>query len=521
MNVNVDRHTELLTRMQAGQYDVVIALLNGAPPVTAEEWRLLGMALLWQGQFAEAELPLLRASALGDPEARVEYGNLLRLQGRFPGALAHFEVLLPDLKGELRCRALRWWGTAEFQAGHLKEGLERCEQAWRGYMLLGDEQRIGRVAQTLAQMHVRVGDMQRAGQLYGEALRILTADAFPDARLSALSGLANIQVLTGDFMGARVTLRQGREVLERTDSTLSRAYLLSAEAELHYVSGDPAAYLQSLQELLPLVTVSRDFELRLWTATHLADLYSRQGKHAQALDVLLELAPDADHPAVNMMRGVLLLRRNYPEQAAAHLTHALASDRLVRYHRTRALLFLAEAHLRQGDEPTTREAFREALGALVGARDRMLYRPDLQELTHLVQRARLDPDFAPDMQMVLDKLAVSGPVQREAAEGEAAPLHLRVFTLGRAEVQRAGERVALSLEGSVLTLAYLALNPGRTRRELEAAIYPDRDPKTAGDYFRAVFRELRVRLGEACCRWRGVPSSPGTAWARACTWSWT
>lgn len=504
MTSNVDRHTELQAYMQAGRYDMVIALLERGSPVTSGEWRMLGLALLWQGRFAEAELPLLRADALGDAEARVEYGNLLRLQGRFSESVKHLEALLPGLEGELRFRALRWWGTAEFQAGQWKEGLERCEQAWRGYMTLDDEQRIGRVTQTLAQMHALVGDMQRARQLYEEALRILTEGASPDARLAAFSGLANLLMLAGDFKAAEMNLKRGREVLEHMDSPRQRAYLLSAEAELHYVSGESASYSRSLQELLPIVTASQDFELRLWTAARLADLYSRQGKHAQALDVLLELSPDADHPAVNMMRGVLLLRRNYDGQAAYHLRAALDSGELTRYHRIRALLFLAEAQLRLGDEAEVRLAFREALRALVCGRDRMLYRPDLQELGHLVQRALLDPDFAPDMRMVLDKLAVPGGGER----GEGAPLHLRVFTLGRAEVHLGGEAVALSLEGSALTLAYLALHPGRTRRELEAAIYPDRDPKTAGDYFRAVFRELRVRLGGGVLQMEGSAKQP-------------
>lgn len=494
---------ELQAQFDAGRYDAVITRLTSLPPRHAGEWRLLGMAYLWSRRLPDAELPLLRASEQGDAEARVEYGNLLRLQGRFAEAIQHFQALTPSLTGELALRALRWWGTAEFQAGHMTEGLERCERAWRGYMALGDDERIGRVTQTVAQMLVQMGEMTRARHLYEEALRLLPTDSTPVARLSALTGLANVQVLTGDFAGARSTLAQGWEVVAHTEAHTPRAYLSAIEAELHYLTGDRPAYMQNLQELRRIAEMTRDFELLTWTATRLADLYSRQGEHGRALEVLLDLAPNAAHPAVTMTRGILLRRRQHHAQAAEHLTRVLEAPGLGEGQRVRALLHLAEAQSALGDAAGSLKTFGEALTVLVGARDRMLYRPDVQELPNLVQRALLDPDLAPDTQLVLEKLAFPGAEARPAA-----PLHLRVFTLGRAEVERGGERVPLSLEGSVLLLAYLALHPGRTRRELEASIYPDRDPKTAGDYFRAVFRELRQRLGPEVLHMEGSPKQP-------------
>lgn len=504
MTLDAERLSDLQAHFNAGRYDAVIAYLTDFPPVTPEGWRLLGMSLLWGGRFSEAEMPLMRASEQGDAEARVEYGNLLRLQGRFPEAIRHFEAVTPGLTGELALRALRWWGTAEFQAGQMAEGLERCERAWRGYMALGDDERIGRVTQTVAQMLVQTGELTRAQHLYQEALRLLPSDRTPIARLSALTGLANVQVLTGDFRGAQATIAQAREALDQTDALTPRAYLLTVEAALHHLTGDHAAHLRTLEELRAIVETTRDFELLIWTATRFADLHSRQGQHGRALEVLLDLAPDATHPAVTQARGILLGRRQHHAQAAEHLSRALEAPGLGEGQRVRALLYLAEAQSRLGEDAASLHTFRAALTALVSARDRILYRPDLQELTPLVQRALLDPDLAPDMQLVLDKLSVPGS---EAPQG-ASSLHLRVHTLGRAELERDGEPVALSLEGAVLTLVYLALHPGRTRRELEATLYPDRDPKTAGDYFRAVFRELRVRLGAEVLEMQGSPKQP-------------
>lgn len=370
-------------------------------------------------------------------------------------------------------------------------------------MALGDDERIGRVTQTVAQMLLQTGEVTRAQHLYQEAIRLLPNDRTPIARLSALTGLANVQVLTGDFRGARATIAQAHEALGQTDAATPRAYLLTVEADLHRLTGDHAAHLQALEELRAIVETTRDFELLTWTATRMADLYSRQGQHARALEVLLDLAPDATHPAVTMTRGVLLRRRQHYAQAAEHLTRALESQTLGEGQRVRALLHLAEAQSGLGQAEESLRTFREALTALIAARDRMLYRPDLHELANLVQRALLDPDLAPDTQLVLEKLNVPGS---EAPVSGA--LHLRVHTLGRSEIERGGETINLSLEGGVLTLVYLALNPGRTRRELEATLYPDRDPKTAGDYFRAVFRELRVRLGAEVLTMEGSAKQP-------------
>ncbi|KEF33426.1 SARP family transcriptional regulator [Deinococcus sp. RL] len=506
MTPDVEQFADLQAQFDAGRYDAVVTFLTERPPATPEEWRLLGMAYQGSGRFQQAELPLMRAMEQGDEEARVEYGNVLRLLGRFSEAIRHFAAITPGLTGELALRAQRWWGTAEFQSGRMAEGMERCERAWRGYMALGDDERIGRVTQTVAQMLVQTGEVLRAQHLYQEALRLLPTDRTPIARLSALTGLANVQVLTGDFKGAKQTIDEARELLTQTDALTPKAYLLAVEAVLHHLTRDHAAHLQTLQALRGIVERTRhsqDFELLTWTATRMADLHSRQGQHARALEVLLDLAPDATHPAVTMTRGILLRRRQHHAQAAEHLARALESQTLGEGQRIRALLHLAEAQAALGGAEQSLRTFREALTALIAARDRMLYRPDLHELANLVQRALLHPDLASDTQLVLDKLNVPGsevPV--------SGSLHLRVYTLGRSEIEREGETITLSLEGGVLTLVYLALHPGRTRRELEATLYPDRDPKTAGDYFRAVFRELRVRLGAEVIRMEGSAKQP-------------
>ena len=51
---------------------------------------MVGLSYLRLREFEMAETPLTRASVLGDLEAMVELGNLLRLMGRFEEAIEQF-----------------------------------------------------------------------------------------------------------------------------------------------------------------------------------------------------------------------------------------------------------------------------------------------------------------------------------------------------------------------------------------------------------------------------------------------
>ena len=164
------------------------------------------MAHILSGHYEQAELPLRQSSQAGDSEGMVEYGNLLRVTGRLSEASAHFMEVVPKLSGELLLRAQRWWGTVEFLAGRTEMGLQRCEAAWHGYLALGDDEMIGRITQTMAQMHLSVGNLPRARQLYEEAIRRMPLAQQSVFRIAALGGLADVQMSLGEVRDARKTL---------------------------------------------------------------------------------------------------------------------------------------------------------------------------------------------------------------------------------------------------------------------------------------------------------------------------
>lgn len=277
------RHIIASDALDVGQYTTVITLLSDPLPLTASEWRLLGLAYLRSGRFPEAELPLLRASTLGDPEGQVEYGNLLRASGNFDEALKHFEGIYPGLTGELQLRCLRWWGTSEFQNGLSDVGLARCERAWYGYLALGDDVLTGRITQTLAQMHLTLGNRGRAKHLYQEALNILPKSS-NNSRSASLQGLANICIQEGDYSKAAEVLSEIRETVEISQSSIERSRFLALEAEYYSEIGSIQEYSSTLEKLRTVIHDLQDYELRCWTAIRLADLYSLQGKHSKALE---------------------------------------------------------------------------------------------------------------------------------------------------------------------------------------------------------------------------------------------
>ena len=505
MTAEATNLTQALSALEYGQYQAVITLLTSQAELTGEGWRVLGLAYLRSGHHEQAEQPLGNSSRAGDQEGQVEYGNLLRLTGRLESAIAHFAEVMPNLTGELRLRAQRWCGTAEFQLGNNEIGLQLCEQAWYGYMSMGDDEFIGKITHAIAQMNMHVGYVDRANQLFQEAIYRLRQSTDPKYKIEALGGLAETQLALGELRKSRATLDKAQEALKLSDALISKAQIISTEADYYNVMNDEHRLEATLLELRGIVEDMQDYESSVWTAFHLSDLYSLQSRHTEAMDVLYALSPEGGHPLLAVARGMLMRRRFMYASSILAFEIALKSPRIEARDRLRALLHLADAYSKNDDVESSNATLKLALEALLSARDQILYSPDISELTDLVQHALLDPELSPYMELVLDRFAALHGKDNAPDDTE---MHLRVQTLGRAAVTKDGEEIHFSLNGSVLTLVYLALHPNSSRKDLETTLYPEREGRTAGDYFRAVFRELRVKLGQSVLWMDGSPKSP-------------
>ncbi|GBF07194.1 hypothetical protein DAERI_130024 [Deinococcus aerius] len=241
---------------------------------------------------------------------------------------------------------------------------------------------------------------------------------------------------------------------------------------------------------------SGDHENRVWTASRLAEFYSEQGQHAKALEALHGAVPLGQElpPPLLITRGVVLRRRGQIELALADFNAGLPGIRAMQdsHLLTRTLLHYADALRRAGKARASVESLREALERLLQERDKARYRPDIEELAELTHSAMLEPEVAPFMEAVLEKLAA---MTGGALLDEERLTHVQVQTLGRVQVTRDGRAVPLTLHGSALLLVYLSRNPGRTRQEIQLDLYPDKEPVAGSNYIRSAIRELREGLG--------------------------
>lgn len=489
-------HSPAEDAFQAGLYASVIDLLVGNAR-SARDHALLGIAFLRTGQLAQAELLLHRAAILGDAEGTVEYGNLLRLLGRLDEARAHFENVLPGLQDpELKLRALRWWGVSAFADGDSEEGLKKVERAWHGYVALGDDALTASVTQSLAQMHAVLGHVARAKLLLQEALHALPLEPDPAPRLSALKNLLDLQIKGGEFQGAHTTLVAAKQALARNAAPRVAAHLLCSEAELYRLSGEYLAYARTLEALHPLAEALGDHHLRVWAISRLAEHQSLMHLHGQAVETLHGFGCPAHQwpPELWATDGVLRRRRGDYENACDRLK--IAAGQFRRANATpeliRVLLHLAACELRLRREEDAARSLSEALMDMLRLKQLHEFKPDLEELSELLHHALLEPDLAPYLEPLLDRLAHLAGTPRLPEDGA---MRLHVTTLGRVAVTRDGEEVRFAYPNSPLVLTYLALHPGRTRAQMQLELFPDKDDQVGSSYIRQCIWDLRDKLG--------------------------
>lgn len=486
------RPVQRLHQFEQGQYHDLITDLQAQTHLTVIERRLLGVSALRLGHFQLAEPHLLRAHLGGDPEATVEYGNLLRVTGRWPDAQVHFAAHAAQMKGELRCRLERWWGVTAFQAGDTEPGLRRVEQALHGYLALGDEAGAARVTVSLARMLVTTGQVARATRLYREALQQLPAAPNPLPRLTALQGWLDLLVAAGESPEIEDALREAQALLPMTSSQRAQAHLLTSMAMLHARRGQWRQYGARLTAIQGLPEALEDVEVTRWLAPRLAEYHARQGRYAQGHTALyLWVTPPGTPlpPAVLQARGILAWREGQLEQADRDLQEAAVRltkegqyvwAARAKLHHAHTLYLMGAAtfpaRLREAAEDFARLQLLPAMTA------------DLEDVAESLHAGALNPA----LRSTLAGLLMGQPSLRGIPlRGMNSDLtRIDVVILGGEQVTVEGEVVPLS-PGAVAVLAHLVLQPGQTRQQLQAALYPDKFPNAAASAIKTHLAEFR------------------------------
>ncbi|PYE54892.1 SARP family transcriptional regulator [Deinococcus yavapaiensis] len=479
-----------------GRYDEVIERLQQQAEHTARAQGVLGIALLRLGRLHEAFGPLSEAAEQGDLEAAVELGNWLRVNGQLTDAKTVLTALLTHLDGELLVRAERWLGAVEYLLGQRIDGLDRLRRAHRGYLDLGDEEGAARVAQNLAALLTEIGEFHEASLLLESALPTLRRSTKKGPLLAALQSLADLLTQHKNYAEAHDVLVEAEVVLQSFPHPHHAAFILTSRANLSMLAGDYGAYLEALGKLEGLADALDDLELRLWTTVRRAEHFSRVGQHGEALALLAKFTgPSGEEPPIEItaLRGVLARRRGDLRSAVGLLRGAARryESQGQRPAHARTLLQLSYTHYLARELREASDVLRRALEGLMGLSAHTEFLPELEELAELLHFAALEPDLAPILVPVLDRVA--GLAGAAALDAGTARTLIELRTFGSARAMKDGVPLGFNMEGSAAILAYLALNPGRTRRDIELELFPDRDPEKG--YVKACLRELRDMLG--------------------------
>lgn len=512
MNKRSSRLAQLRADFDAGDYHAVLTVLQAQDDLNAEEITCLGISLLRTSQFAAAEQSLELAMALGNDEAAVEYGNLLRATGENRKAASHFGDLLPRLEGELLFRALRWYGVTLQQLGE-PGAVKAIEDARRGYLSLGDRRIAARLSHTLASTYALRGELPAALKLLTSALPVLEQDVNKRPLLAAIYTLIDIQVEAGQLETAVETIEKAQAIASDLRDEYVSLHLDARKVNIMLIGGDYGGFVDQLVDLAERGEKLREFYITEYALSHLANHYSRVGEHTEAVRTIARLR--ALNPDLSLYARVVLammaLRRGDSVSALRMQLDVReeATQRGAHIDATRALLLAAYCAYRMNDLPRCTGLLSEALLELAGlphAQSQASIAPDLREIEEMLAYARLQPNLAPLLEAALeDTSALSGTMRDDLF---TSGMRLEIMTLGQELALRDGIPCAMRVRGSVAVLTYLALHPRSTRQDVVTQLWPDRDPKKAATYFRQCVTDIREAIGADVILVEGAHQAP-------------
>lgn len=512
-DVNGLSEAELHRSFKEGRYQTVIQTLNSLQELNPRQTALLGISLLRTGNFNTCELPLASAMAQGDLEAAVEYGNLLRATSRNDKAVKHFEKLLLSLTGELRFRALRWYGVALISLGD-STGLERIEDSRVGYLSLSDHLTAARISHTLATMLLSRGEYRQAEQLLDQAIPTLEKDPNRRPLLNAYHTLIDIQLEVGFLEAAQDNLQKAEEIAKGLNDNYAQLHVDVRRAIFQLKQGDYGAFVSELQGLRQRAEAIGEVEVYTFASNNLANHLSRSGDHVSALRILAELTDRFPNRSLEtrMVAAMLTLRRGNAPDALGQLlqVRTSAQEQGVKRDGTRATLLAALAAYQMHDFDTALKYLSEALVDMAGwpaALVEVSLREELRELEELIAHARLTPEMRPVITAALER--TTALVTSHADDLFSGMSLLELNILGpNPSVLLAGSPLTFRLTYSVPILAYLALHPHRTRQEITADLWGDQDAVRAGANFRQCLSEIRRVAGADLITMQGPHREP-------------
>jgi tetratricopeptide (TPR) repeat protein len=270
---------------------------------------------------------------------------------------------------------------------------------------------------------------------------------------------------------------------------LTAAHLLSRTAELESRKGD-CNERNTLQILWDSRHLWSDPELVVWAGVRLAKYLSRDGQHAEAMEILTQAGGPVEGwgPELHAAAGTVLRRQGNPASATHHLDQTLPAFSSPDHDLQCALIALDRAAC---DLQLMR--WDEASGNLVLALKSELVKqvPEflqaLEELPDLLEHGMLDPYCTEVVTAILPLLQI---VDRN---GTVRPERITVLGLGRNTALMGRQVIPFRTFSAPVLLAALAAAPGPTLRELRA-LFGMLSPENAEQAVRDGIADLREHV---------------------------
>jgi hypothetical protein len=362
----------------AADYEAALALAGGDAGAEALAAIGLGKCRQMQGDYAAALEAYGRAEARGDraqqARALVSAARLWLYKGEAARAMAgcrQAAELAADAPA-VRAQALTLEGyiIAHEDVTRAAEALERLDEAIAICTRLGDRIGLGMALDNLGNVHLAVGDLLAAGEVFGR----YAANCRELGLETEAVGANTNQLVVASERGELTSAASLAASVERRAAAAGRKFSLAAAQAVHaqacWRAGRVQEALPLLDEALAtaeaignkyLASHARGYRLEAWLG--LGDLASARVEADAARELAATLGDTAAAARVEVLAGALARQAGELEPAAALLARGLGSpNRLVAH---RAHQEAAELARVQGRLPEAQDHARAALAIAV------------------------------------------------------------------------------------------------------------------------------------------------------------
>lgn len=434
-------------------------------------------------------------------------------QGQYREALDHALPLtnVASTSVNLRGRALRIVGFAEFNLGQTEAGIQRLEEAIPLYRTDGDLHSLAQLLLDLQVAYTQVGRLREAGKCLHEIVAIRRAIGQSGALAMALNNLGCYFHQCSDYDQAQRTFAEGLSIVTRISDTRAETYLLWSSADLERDLGN---YDQAQSQYLRTLEILGGSEpyVRSKVLSSLSIMKRWQGRYQEAVALAEEAAGIAQSlssvAATSAAETALWAARAHlgsPTDCVSGLEQTLKSlaAQKLWFYLTGSLVTAAAVDRLCGNLEPAEEKLNRAMQLVdqVGSAQltaaEVMHNPDLEAI--VAAKPSLSPLLRRDINLLREAQRRAQHRARVHATALPAGHNLTVLTMGQEVVERDGHPIRPSewRAAAARDLFYFLLFQGpATREQVCLEFWPDHGPQQVRQTFHTTLYRARQALGD-------------------------